>query len=576
MTKGDTGADHETETRTASDDTTKIFWSHSGSCGYTTETCDASSSSDEMPPADGVVAGGVRRAAESGGPKEPSFFGGRHVAPSPPPRPPSCETPRRRSGRAKVVSTAARAARSRKSSPAARQTAARGREAVRASSFSPRPEERGGGRAKEADSEATVGRVDDDESAVGGGSWSASSPGRVKIDGASAAGGDVGREGKCIRASSPGVLARDVFNRHIDRESRRRRGLEGGRQREKTEGAGGRDSTRDAPSLRSAENGQVTNGERVPSARTPGVDRSSPAAAAAAARLAPSSTRSASSGPVLRDPSDREHGGRREEESGAGGVRESSPAVVSPAPPSAGERGRSSRPAPGSAAAERWSSSRAEMTARRKELIERRFASSGVAADKRPPVHDGREPSCPEPAVWVKRHWDYWGTYGLAFLLSDGSFCLYFKDDTKMIFDAAGITFDYIDPACPHGGEPGAVGNGEAPGYPHSSSSTTSAVSHKYTLDYFPFCLRKKLEILRYFREHLLLDDDDDDRKESMPATAAVVEQTRQSPLTYIEQWVRRGETLCFQLSDKTMQVCILTRGKKGERERGWGEVCGG
>ncbi|CAN0447543.1 unnamed protein product, partial [Hapterophycus canaliculatus] len=54
-------------------------------------------------------------------------------------------------------------------------------------------------------------------------------------------------------------------------------------------------------------------------------------------------------------------------------------------------------------------------------------------------------PTAAPPTVWVTRYVDCSSTYGLAFLMSDRSVGLLFKDGTKIVADPEGVTFDFIE-----------------------------------------------------------------------------------------------------------------------------------
>lgn len=183
--------------------------------------------------------------------------------------------------------------------------------------------------------------------------------------------------------------------------------------------------------------------------------------------------------------------------------------------------------------------------------------------------------SSPSPSsVWVTRYLDFSTTHGLVFVLSDGSVGILFKDNSNMVIDPTADTFDFTEAPCSPTrvtfppsplssplppGEP-RVGterqargsSGDSPEYPNLSNSAMP--THQYALDYFPFYLRKKCQVLRHFREHVLPDDDRTREGESESAAAAVAED-REEALAFIEKWQKEGDITCIQLSNKTMQV---------------------
>ncbi|CAM9614848.1 unnamed protein product, partial [Ectocarpus sp. 4 AP-2014] len=192
---------------------------------------------------------------------------------------------------------------------------------------------------------------------------------------------------------------------------------------------------------------------------------------------------------------------------------------------------------------------------------------TAVAVDK-PPVfmapggEPGSSPSA-SPPVWVTRHIDCSDTCGLVVLMSDSSVGLLFNDGTKMIFGPGGNTLEYTEPSSPptHKPELGAEGRARgssdataaaALGYPRRSACG-GATSYNYTLDSFPFYLRRKVTAVRYFREHLVpeggrfADSTGNETGCKSPAVAeaaeAVVGQGRQAPLAFIEKWQREGDS---------------------------------
>lgn len=169
--------------------------------------------------------------------------------------------------------------------------------------------------------------------------------------------------------------------------------------------------------------------------------------------------------------------------------------------------------------------------------------------------------SLPSPSVWVTRYLDYWSAYGLVFVLSNGSVGLLFKDDTKMVLDPSGTIFDYSDPSScsDYEAKQGSEGSNSRDNL-QASNSTTRA--QRYTLDYCPLYLKKKRDICRYFRQHLLPDDGRGGGESRLEGS--VDQQHPQDPLVFLDRWRCAGDTHCFELSDQTLQV------GKIERQRGF------
>lgn len=49
------------------------------------------------------------------------------------------------------------------------------------------------------------------------------------------------------------------------------------------------------------------------------------------------------------------------------------------------------------------------------------------------------------PEVWVKKWVDYSSKYGLGYLLSNGMTGVFFNDSSKIVLDANGHDFDYME-----------------------------------------------------------------------------------------------------------------------------------
>ena len=233
----------------------------------------------------------------------------------------------------------------------------------------------------------------------------------------------------------------------------------------------------------------------------------------------------------------------------------------------------------------------------------RRRARGPVAAgtstpetQPQPTAAGGAAPLAPS-SVWVTRYLDFSSTFGLVFLLSDGSVGVLFKDNTKVVVDPAGETLEYAEPHGPGTTTATATAAAEAP-RPSPTSSIHEAESgaggrpqcsrpgggstpengtrfdnqthnhFRYRLDSFPFFLRKKVRILKRVREGLCLDRGGEVERSGSTGTADG--RSRREPLTFIEKWQRAGDTHCFQLSHQVVQV------RRGERRRRAGAGGGG
>ncbi|CAN0307303.1 unnamed protein product, partial [Ectocarpus sp. 12 AP-2014] len=264
-----------------------------------------------------------------------------------------------------------------------------------------------------------------------------------------------------------------------------------------------------------------------------------------------------------------------------------SPMVVHPSPPSAFATCRNSYHTATVRRTGGGGGATAEMRVRICENSEKekaaktppRAAAAGAAgaaavepavAVEMPPVvmapggEPGSSPSA-SPPVWVTRHIDCSDTCGLVLVMSDSSVGLLFNDGTKMMFGPVGDTLEYTEPSSPPTHKPELGAEGRARGGSDAAATATAALGHprrsacggatsyNYTLDSFPFYLRRKVAAVRYFREHLLpeggrfADGTGEETGCKSPAVAeaaeAVVGQGRQAPLAFIEKWQREGDS---------------------------------
>ncbi|CAM9390970.1 unnamed protein product, partial [Laminaria digitata] len=84
------------------------------------------------------------------------------------------------------------------------------------------------------------------------------------------------------------------------------------------------------------------------------------------------------------------------------------------------------------------------------------------------------------PLLWVVRYVDRSRTYGLGFLLSNGSVVVHFKDSTKMVLGPDGVGFEYV-----------------------GRLNKAKANRARYTIKSYPPDLAKKVTLLHRFRKHL-------------------------------------------------------------------------
>ena len=139
------------------------------------------------------------------------------------------------------------------------------------------------------------------------------------------------------------------------------------------------------------------------------------------------------------------------------------------------------------------------------------------------------------PSQWVTRYVDYTSKYGLGFLLNDGCSGVYFNDSTKTALEADGDTFQYIERRKTEDG---------------SCKLRGETVVETHTLESYPETLKKKVTLLKHFRNYLLQQQEADE--------LTTQQQVRQDPtagLVYVKKWVRTKHAILFSLSNRTVQV---------------------
>jgi polo-like kinase 1 len=156
------------------------------------------------------------------------------------------------------------------------------------------------------------------------------------------------------------------------------------------------------------------------------------------------------------------------------------------------------------------------------------------------------------PELWVTKWVDYSSKYGVGYILSDGSIGVYFNDSTKIILGPEGVHFDYIT----------------------RRTQEKPEVRTKHTFEDFPEDLKKKVTLLRHFRNYMMTDilekkDGASVGESSLPkpaqnnaqkgstATSQVCD-AGQAP--YVKKWTRNKHAIMFQLSNKIVQVVFFDK----------------
>lgn len=141
------------------------------------------------------------------------------------------------------------------------------------------------------------------------------------------------------------------------------------------------------------------------------------------------------------------------------------------------------------------------------------------------------------PTKWVTRYVDYTSKYGLGFLLNDGTSGVYFNDSTKAALEAHNETFQYI--------ERRKVDELD------SSPRRLELAIETHSLQSYPDCLKKKVTLLKHFRNYLL-EQQKDDETDLTPSPNNIA---LQANLVFVKKWVRTKHAILFRLSNLTVQV---------------------
>mmetsp|Transcript_25403 Transcript_25403/g.44891 ORF Transcript_25403/g.44891 Transcript_25403/m.44891 type:complete len:604 (-) Transcript_25403:145-1956(-) len=150
------------------------------------------------------------------------------------------------------------------------------------------------------------------------------------------------------------------------------------------------------------------------------------------------------------------------------------------------------------------------------------------------------------PEIWVTKWVDYASKYGVGYVLSDGSIGVHFNDSTKIILVPNGTHFDYVTRRTKEKPEERAT----------------------YSWEGFPEDLKKKVTLLRHFKNYMMTDILE--RKDGASAgesslkvaklsnKAKVVSAPGQVP--FVKKWTRNKHAIMFQLSNKTVQVIFFDK----------------
>lgn len=156
------------------------------------------------------------------------------------------------------------------------------------------------------------------------------------------------------------------------------------------------------------------------------------------------------------------------------------------------------------------------------------------------------------PELWVTKWVDYSSKYGVGYTLSDGSMGVYFNDSTKIIMSAGGTSFDYIT----------------------RRMQEKPEVRTTHTFEDYPEDLKKKVTLLRHFRNYMLTDimaqkDGASVGESSLPppaqnnaqkGAAANSSSPESGQVHYVKKWTRNKHAIMFQLSNKIVQIFFFDK----------------
>jgi len=156
------------------------------------------------------------------------------------------------------------------------------------------------------------------------------------------------------------------------------------------------------------------------------------------------------------------------------------------------------------------------------------------------------------PELWVTKWVDFSSKYGVGYILSDGSIGVYFNDSTKIILSPEGANFDYIT----------------------RRTQEKPEVRTKHTFEEYPDELKKKITLLRHFRNYMMTDvlekkDGASVGVSSLPipaqnnaqkGSAATTQVCDAGQAPYVKKWTRNKHAIMFQLSNKIVQVVFFDK----------------
>ena len=139
-----------------------------------------------------------------------------------------------------------------------------------------------------------------------------------------------------------------------------------------------------------------------------------------------------------------------------------------------------------------------------------------------------------EPDIYVVKWLDYSSKYGVGYILSNGFCGVYFNDATKIILNPNTSTFYYEE---------------------RSIIDNTKEIIEFHHLNNYPDVLKKKVTLLKHFKNYLLKDNKD------IIKTNKINENNNQNePYTYIRRWMKTEQATIFRLSNKILHFFFLDK----------------
>jgi len=148
------------------------------------------------------------------------------------------------------------------------------------------------------------------------------------------------------------------------------------------------------------------------------------------------------------------------------------------------------------------------------------------------------------PELWVTKWVDYASKYGVGYILSDGSIGVYFNDSTKIILVPDGSQFDYVT----------------------RRTQEKPELRTTHTWDDYPEDLKKKVTLLRHFKNYMLTDvlekkDGATAGESSLQPTAPLRKVSYEAgEAPFVKKWTKNKHAIMFQLSNKVVQVVFFDK----------------